>query len=91
MNNNDKPHEGSERTVPAEGDESMIVTDTLANPAVVISTLCKRMLSNQEMDDIIRYNLEVILEEIDKIQEAIQALRASYELKNKHDGDGFSE
>jgi hypothetical protein len=91
MNNNDSPQECSERTVPAAGDESTIVTGMLANPAVVISKLCKRMLSNQEIDDVIRYNLEVILEEIDKIQEAIQVLHASYELKNKHDGDLFSE
>jgi hypothetical protein len=48
--------------------------DRLTNPSVVISTLCRRMLTNQQVDNIVRYNLEVILEESEKIAEVARVL-----------------
>jgi hypothetical protein len=77
MNNNDKTNDNNDLAVFSKSDKSMNIADRLINPTIVISTLCRRMLSNQEMDNVIRYNLEVILEEIEKIQESVSELRAS--------------
>jgi hypothetical protein len=66
--------------------ESWNIANRLTNPVAVISTLCKRMLNNQHVDDIIRYNLEVILEESDKIEELIHEIRASAETGKGHFG-----
>jgi hypothetical protein len=57
-----------------ENFEIMNMIDRMNNPSVVISTLCRRMLSNQQIDDIVRYNLEVILEESEKIAEVARVL-----------------
>jgi hypothetical protein len=68
--NNDPPAE--------EGFENfkiMNIINRLTNPSIVISTLCRRMLANQQIDNIIRYNLEVILEESEKIAEVADVLR----------------
>jgi hypothetical protein len=67
--NNDPPAE--------EGFENfkiMNIINRLTNPSIVISTLCRRMLANQQIDNIIRYNLEVILEESEKIAEVARVL-----------------
>jgi len=89
MNNDDKTNYSNESTVFSRSGDSTNITDRLADPTVVIRTLCKRMLSNQEMDNVIRYNLEVILEEIEKIQKAVHEIQGSNESIDNPNIDRF--
>jgi hypothetical protein len=70
----------------AESRDNMKIADRVTNPAVVISTLCRRMLDNQKIDDVIRYNLEVILEESEKIKEVSREIRTLSACRDSRSG-----
>jgi hypothetical protein len=95
MKNEEKTKENSDGdpfvAEEAERLKTMNITDRLTNSAAIISTLCRRMLNNKQVDDIIRYNLEIILEEIDKIEEVVREFRTSAECGEKRSGNESRE
>lgn len=95
MKNEEKTKENSDGgpfvAEEAERLKTMNITDRLTNSAAIISTLCRRMLNNQQVDDIIRYNLEIIFEESDKIQEVVREFRASAGRREERSGNESRE